>query len=191
MSEEKDKTVVDNHLSIQSAENQNTKNTDDEPIPDIEKGDSLPEKAPYSVFTKRQKQLIVFIATLAGFVSPLSSSIYFPALNALAKQFNTTSTLINLTITSYTIFQAISPTAIGGLSETFGRRPMYITAYLLYICANIGLALQDSYTALLILRCLQSAGSSGTISLAFGVVADISTSSERGTYVGFAVSGFL
>lgn len=68
---------------------------------------------------------------------------------------------------------------------------MYIVAYVLYIGANTGLALQNSYVALLVLRCLQSAGSSGTISLAFGVVADVSTSSERGTYVGWAASGFL
>jgi MFS family permease len=163
-------------------------------IPEVEKSDSSnveENHTPYSDFTKREKQLIVFIATMAGFVSPLSSSIYFPALNTLANQFHTSSSLINLTITTYTIFQALSPTVIAGLSETVGRRPMYIIAYLLYICANTGLALQDSYAALLVLRGLQSAGSSGTISLAFGVVADISTSSERGTYVGFASSGFL
>ena len=34
------------------------------------------------------------------------------------------------------------------------------------------------------LRCLQSAGSSGTVALAQGVVADLVTSAERGTYVG-------
>jgi MFS family permease len=64
--------------------------------------------------------------------------------------------------------------------------------YIIFGAANIGLALQNNYVALLILRMLQSAGSSGTVSLANGVVGDIITSAERGTYIGYAsLGGFL
>jgi len=55
--------------------------------------------------------------------------------------------------------------------------------FIVYIAANLGLALQNSYAALLLLRMLQSAGSSGTIALANGLVGDTVTSAERGTYV--------
>ena len=58
--------------------------------------------------------------------------------------------------------------------------------YTIYLAANIGLALQSNYAALMVLRCLQSAGSSGTVALAQGVVADVATSAERGIYVGLA-----
>ena len=74
---------------------------------------------------------------------------------------------------------------IAGFSDTAGRRPAYIYCFIVYIASNIGLALQRNYAALLVLRCLQSAGSSGTVALCNGVVADIVTSSERGTYVGY------
>jgi len=66
---------------------------------------------------------------------------------------------------------------------------MYIFCYIVMSGANLGLALQNNYTALLILRMLQSAGSSGTVALANGVVGDIITSAERGTYVAFASLG--
>ncbi len=66
---------------------------------------------------------------------------------------------------------------------------MYIYCYIVFSAANIGLALQNNYTALLLLRMLQSAGSSGTVALANGVVGDIITSSERGTYIAFASLG--
>lgn len=66
---------------------------------------------------------------------------------------------------------------------------MYIFCYIVMTGANLGLALQNNYTALLILRMLQSAGSSGTVALANGVVGDIITSAERGTYVAFASLG--
>jgi MFS family permease len=163
--------------------------SDDE---DVEKAEpTSTTQIPYSVFSVNQKRFIVFMVSLAGFISPLSSSIYFPALNSLAVAYHKSDSIINLTVTSYMIFQALAPTVVGGLSEAFGRRPMYVAAFTVYMGANIGLALQNSYTSLLVLRCLQSAGSSGTISLALGVVADISTSSERGTYIGYAVSGFM
>lgn len=74
---------------------------------------------------------------------------------------------------------------IAGFSDGAGRRPAYIFCFTVYIAANIGLALQRNYAALLVLRCLQSAGSSGTVALANGVVADLVTSAERGIYIGY------
>lgn len=57
----------------------------------------------YSVFTKNQKRFIVFMAAWAGFFSPVSGNIYFPALNPLARDLNVSNTLINLTLTSYMV----------------------------------------------------------------------------------------
>ncbi|MCJ1405016.1 hypothetical protein MMC11_008242 [Xylographa trunciseda] len=145
----------------------------------------------HSVFSKRQKQYIVFTAAWAGFFSPLSSNIYFPALNTLATELHVSSELINLTLTSYMIFQGLAPTVFGDLADMTGRRPTYLLCFVIYIGANIGLALQTNYPALLVLRCLQSTGSSGTIALASGVVADVASSAERGTYMGYAMAGAM
>ncbi|KAF2275675.1 MFS general substrate transporter [Westerdykella ornata] len=146
---------------------------------------------PYSVFTKRQKQFIVFLAAWGGFFSPLSANIYFPALTTLAKDYNASNTLMNLTLTSYMIFQGLAPTLFGDLADMAGRRPAFIIGFLVYIGANIGLALQNSFAALFVLRCLQSTGSSPTIALGTGIVADISTSAERGMYMGYVTSGSM
>ena len=61
---------------------------------------------------------------------------------------------------------------IAGFSDKAGRRPAYFICFTIYIIANLALALQDNYVALLILRMLQAAGSSGTVSLANGMVGD-------------------
>lgn len=60
---------------------------------------------------------------------------------------------------------------------------------IVYLAANIGLAVQNSYAALLTLRCLQSCGSSATIALASAVASDLATRAERGKYLGFAAMG--
>jgi multidrug resistance protein len=89
------------------------------------------------------------------------------------------------------IFQGLAPTVFGDLADMAGRRPAYIIAFTIYLGANIGLALQNRYAALFILRCMQSTGSSGAIALGYGVVADISTSSERGSYMGMVGAGTM
>lgn len=80
---------------------------------------------------------------------------------------------------------------IAGFSDTAGRRPAYIICFTIYLAANLGLGLQNSYAALLVLRCLQSAGSSGTVALANGLVGDMITSAERGSYIAFASVGSM
>ena len=48
----------------------------------------------------------------------------------------------------------------GDLADQSGRRPVWLIAFILYFSANVGLALQNSYSALVVLRCVQSAGAS-------------------------------
>lgn len=80
---------------------------------------------------------------------------------------------------------------IGDFADKAGRRPAYLICFTIYIAANIGLALQDNYAALFILRCMQSAGSSTTIALSSGVVSDIATAAQRGSFMGFVTAGSL
>ncbi|KAF2219642.1 putative florfenicol exporter [Elsinoe ampelina] len=143
----------------------------------------------YSVFTLSQKRFIVFMSAIGGFFSAVSANIYFPALNALAVDFGVSASLINLTITTYMIFQGIVPLLMGDLADTVGRRPAYILCFILYISANIGLALCPDYASLLVLRCLQSSGSSTLIALGSGVVADVADVSERGLWMGINTAG--
>lgn len=158
---------------------------------DPETHPETPSAPLHTVFTRPQRTFIVVMITLASFFSPLSGQIYFPAIPDIAKDYHTTTGRINLTITTYMILQGIAPTIVGTFGDTTGRRPAYILTFAIYLAANIGLATQKSYAALLVLRCLQSAGSSGTIALGYGVISDIATPAERGKYLGPVASGVM
>lgn len=80
---------------------------------------------------------------------------------------------VNLTITVYMIFQGISPTFWGTISDSYGRRPVLLSTMLIYICACIGLALTPNYAALMVFRMIQAFGSSSVIAISAGVVGDI------------------
>lgn len=146
---------------------------------------------PYSCLSIYEKRHIVFMASFASLFSSLPANVYFPALNTLSNELHVSDELISLTLTSYMVFQGLAPTLWGDLADMTGRRPVYIAGFVIFIAANVGLALQNSYAALFLLRCLQSTGSSGTVALGNGVVSDVSATAERGTYMGFVVSGTM
>jgi multidrug resistance protein len=150
-----------------------------------------PKPPMHTVFTKRERIFIVTMTALGAFFSPLSGQIYFPAIPTLAKDYRTSISRINLTITTYMILQGFAPTIMGSFGDSTGRRPAYILSFAIYLAANIGLATQKSYAALLVLRMLQSAGSSGTVALCYGVIADVGTAAERGQYLGPVASGIM
>jgi MFS family permease len=122
------------------------------------------ESAPYSIFTQNQKCGIVLLVAFAAVFSPLSSFIYYPARNALAQDLHVSLNKIDLSITSYMVVSGVVPALVGGMADKFGRRPVYLLIFTIYVIANIGLACQKSYPALLVLRMVQSAGSSGQCS---------------------------
>lgn len=90
-----------------------------------------------------------------------------------------------MTVTSYLIFQGISPSLWGPISDVKGRRIAYICTLIVSVGACVGLAETKNYATLLVLRCLQSAGSASTIAIGSGVVGDITTRADRGGYMGF------
>ena len=59
----------------------------------------------HTIFGKKQKMFIILMAGLGAFFSPLTASIYFPALNAIAADLHVSAELVNLTMTTYMIFQ--------------------------------------------------------------------------------------
>ncbi|KAJ5833329.1 hypothetical protein N7474_001640 [Penicillium riverlandense] len=139
---------------------------------------------PYHVFTRARKLQMVCIVSMAAIFSPLSSNIYFPALNEVSKDLNISMSLATLTITVFMIVQGLAPSFWGSISDVIGRRVIFIGTFVVYIIANICLGLSTNYGELMAFRALQAAGSSATISIGAGVIGDITTSAERGSLVG-------
>lgn len=155
------------------------------------KSDTTASEKPFSSFTLWEKRIIVSVASIGGFLSPLTTNIYFPALNTIADDLGVTITKLNLTITTYMIFQGLAPSFIGSFADNQGRRPAYLIGFAIYIASNIGLAVNNSYAGLMALRCIQSCGSSGMVTLMTAVVADVVTSAERGSYIAFTSIGSI
>ena len=61
------------------------------------------DELPYCAFSERTKILTMLGASFAGLISPMSASIYYPALPALAEDMHVSNSLINLTVMTYLV----------------------------------------------------------------------------------------
>ncbi|KAH6622735.1 major facilitator superfamily domain-containing protein [Chaetomium tenue] len=163
--------------------NANTKPPDQPPSPS-----PSPEEPPFSIHTPLRKTLITLAASLAALFSTLSSYIYYPALTRIAADLHVSLMLVQLTITSYLVVAGVAPAFMGDMADRGGRRPVYVLMFVLMVGANVGIALQNRYEVLLVLRMVQSAGASGMYGAAYGVIADVAGIGERGSRTDFATS---
>jgi MFS family permease len=124
-------------------------------------------------------------------VSGFASNIYFPAIPTVAHDLSVSAELVNLSVTSYLIFQGIAPSLWGPVSDVKGRRFAYCCTFVVFLGACIGLAETKNYATLVVLRCLQSTGSASTIAIGSGVISDITTRADRGGLMGIFQAGLL
>lgn len=65
--------------------------------------DNKEDEPPFTIFTVLQRKLIVSTISFIGLLSPLSASVYFPAINTLSNDLHVSIVDINLTITTYLV----------------------------------------------------------------------------------------
>ncbi|KAG7191664.1 uncharacterized protein KQ657_002935 [Scheffersomyces spartinae] len=152
---------------------------------EVERTTEYPE-APHSLFTNREKYFIVVISGMCGCFSSISSPIYLPVLPIMEKKFGVSEEQMNITVVVYSIFQGLSPVVFSNFSDIFGRRIIILICMMIYICANVGLALNSSFGGLVFLRCLQAFGISLTFSISSGIASDMTTKSNRAGFIGLA-----
>ncbi|KAL4976003.1 major facilitator superfamily domain-containing protein [Aspergillus desertorum] len=143
---------------------------------------AIPE--PYCITSTQGKIFIISLTSIAMVITMIATNIVLPVLPILQAEYGVSTTQMNLLITVFSLVQGITPALMSALSDLQGRRIAWMITLSLYTAANIGLAVQDSYVALIVLRCLQSLGSSCAIPFGFAVAADISSPAERGRYIG-------
>ncbi|KAI8062095.1 major facilitator superfamily domain-containing protein [Gongronella butleri] len=144
-----------------------------------------------TTFSPRRKYFILAIVSLHGFLGPLSSSIYVPAIAQVRQTFDSTETVVNMTVSLYVFFQGLGPLVWATLSERFGRKPVYLASAAMYVAATIGCAVAPHIVFFIIVRVIQSIGSSASQAVGAGTIADIFEPERRGNAMGFFFLGAL
>jgi len=146
---------------------------------------------PRSKYSQNRKRLILFTIAFAGLIGPIGSTIYYPAIKVIEKALNTTSYMVNLSVSSFMVTMAVMPLAWGVFSDVYGRRRIYIVSLFISLVAGIGSALSNNIYLLLIFRGIQGIGCSSVNSVGAGTISDVFFQEERGSAMGVYYLGAL
>jgi multidrug resistance protein len=106
--------------------------------------------------------------------STLASSLPSGGIGEMAKYFNITSQLqLVLPISIFLVGYVLGPIICGPLSENYGRKPVMIISFFIYIAFTLGCALAPTWPVLLMFRWICGVMASAPIAVAGGLYADI------------------
>ncbi|MFH0263140.1 multidrug effflux MFS transporter [Vibrio mediterranei] len=125
-----------------------------------------------------QKGTLFFLVIISAF-PPLTIDLYLPALPTMVDIFNTTESMVNLTLSSYFVTYAIGLLFWGPLSEKFGRKPILLIGIGAYMVASIACAMAGSIEHLISSRVLQAFAGSAITVVSTAIVKDMFEGRER------------
>ena len=113
------------------------------------------------------------VPALMGFVVTLGSSIYTPGLPDIQAEFHVSSTVALLGLSLYVLGLAFGPVLAAPLSETLGRKAVYLTSLPLAALFTLGAGFSHNFASLIICRFFAGFFGSPTLSVGAGTNADV------------------
>ncbi|MCW2713206.1 MAG: drug resistance transporter, EmrB/QacA subfamily [Frankiales bacterium] len=137
----------------------------------------------------RQIMVILSGLLLGMFLAALDQTIVSTAMRTIADRLEGQTAQAWVT-TAYLITSTISTPLYGKLSDTYGRKPFYVFAIVVFIVGSMLCGLAQSIYELAAYRAVQGIGAGGLMSLAFAIVGDLVPPRERGRYQGYFMAVF-
>ncbi|SEN95957.1 MFS transporter [Paenibacillus sp. OV219] len=130
------------------------------------------------------RKFVVYLVAFAAFLGPFTQTIYTPVLPEVASQLHSTSFVVNLTISVFTLFLAIMQMIYGPLTDSKGRRKVMLFGISLYVIASVGCFFSENIELLIFFRALQAIGIAAGSVVAVTVISDLFDGKERGQAMG-------
>ncbi|KAM5386705.1 hypothetical protein ACJZ2D_000668 [Fusarium nematophilum] len=145
----------------------------------------------YERLSPRRKAIIVAVLSFCAFLSPVSSTSVLSATPEVASEYGTTGSVINLSNAGYMALMGISPIVWGPMSQVFGRWPITMSTAVLFFLLSLATALAPNFAAFFVFRALSAFEGTAFILIGAACIGDIYRPTERGTAIGWFMSGTL
>ncbi|EME48016.1 hypothetical protein DOTSEDRAFT_167522 [Dothistroma septosporum NZE10] len=133
---------------------------------------------------------VAVIAAMA-ILSPLASSMFTPGIDQIAEGLDTTTDMVIACTTGFVVMLGIGPLLLAPLSETFGRRIMYLICFGIFAILQIPSALSPNIATLISMRTLSGFFGSVGIANGGGSLSDMFVPEQRAGIFGWYLLGPL
>ncbi|KAL2048344.1 hypothetical protein N7G274_000255 [Stereocaulon virgatum] len=159
----------------------------DEEIVDFSKED---EENPRN-WPRARKFLNVGIIAFMAVLSPLASSMFTPGIAEIAEDLKTTESVVVGATTGFVVFLGLGPLVLAPLSETFGRRKLYLVCFTFFALLQIPTALSPNVGTLIGVRTISGFFGSVGIANGGGTISDMFHPNQRAVVFGWYLLGPL
>ena len=90
--------------------------------------------------SKARQKLVLYTASMNAIVSTAANTVYLPGLAMVEEEFDTSTAMVALTVTFYTIGACVQPLIAGPVADAIGRRRPMLVAHGVFILASVGCA---------------------------------------------------
>lgn len=129
----------------------------------------------------KRRWAATFVVSSFTFISPVSSSMVAPALQAMRKDLGIRSDVETaLVLSIFVLAYAVGPLFLGPLSEVYGRGKVLQLSNMFYLAWNLGCGFAQNSGEMLAFRFLAGLGGSAPLAIGGGVLSDCWRPEERG-----------
>lgn len=135
-------------------------------------------------WTMKRKALGLLTVAMFTFISPVSSSMVAPSIQAISAEFGITDTVVQqMTLSIFVLAYAVGPLFLGPLSEIYGRVLVLQLSNLIYLIFDAACGGARNTGMMIAFRLLSGLGGSAPLAIGGGVLSDMFTAEQRGRAV--------
>jgi EmrB/QacA subfamily drug resistance transporter len=129
------------------------------------------------------------ILTLAGIAFALQQTMVIPALPALQRELDTTTTWVTWVLTVFLLVASVATPILGKLGDQYGKERLLVISLTLFLIGSIGAAAAWNIWSLIAWRALQGAGAA-VFPLSYGIIRDEFPREKVGVAIGLTSAVF-
>jgi len=130
---------------------------------------------------------ILTLILIAG-IPAMSMNLFLPSLPGMTAYFHTDYRLMQLSVAIYLAFNAVLQVVVGPVSDRFGRRPVVLGGFAVFVLASLGCVFSRSVEVFLVFRMMQGAVVVGMV-LSRAIVRDMVPQDQAASMMAYVTMG--
>ena len=143
---------------------------------------------PYASARNTEKQIVLMIAVLAGFITPFDGSAVNIALPTLGAEFGMNAISLSWVATAYLLSSAVFLVPFGKIADIYGRKKVFLYGITIFSLASLAMTMVPSAEMLITIRVVQGLGSAMIFGTGVAMITSVYPPGERGKALGIYIT---
>lgn len=130
------------------------------------------------------RRVALFIAVLAGFITPFDLSAVVVALPSIGAEFSMDAITLSWISTAYLLAAGVFLVPFGRIADIYGRKKVFVAGLCLFIVSSFLMVFSVSSAMVILLRVLQGSGAALIFGTSVAILTEATPITERGRALG-------